>query len=198
MQMVSMSLFWIFSTSALERKARSQGTSRSRSWATKLLISPVASAMVSFLDVVCREQKKWSVIIGSMCARLSSSLADTNVVGGNISFASPSPLSNSVRDPGKFSHSRRVGERIIHSTRSWSVRLSDVPVLRQRFRSCWGTSGGESSDERRDFLVMAALNVSDDDLGEMLSYTYNIWVMNRSRAVPLISGAVLWLCLVSG
>lgn len=102
----------------------------------KLLTKPVASAMLSFLELVCSEQKNDCRNIGSMCARLSDSLADRNVVGGNISFASPSPLSKKVRDSGALSHSRSLDDRIIHSTRSWSVRLRDVPMSRQRFRSC--------------------------------------------------------------
>ena len=134
--MLSRSFCWILPRSVVERKVRSHEMSRSRSWERKLLINPVALAVVSFLDVVCSEQKKCCEMIGSMCPRLSNSLADKNVVDENISFASPSPLSKRVRDLGEFSHSRSFGDCNIHLTRSWSVRLSDVPMLKQRFRSC--------------------------------------------------------------
>ena len=121
----------------------------------KLLSNPVAlSAGLSFLeeedDDVCREQKKYWRNTGSMWDRLSSSLAETNVVGESISFGSPSPLRRRVRESGELSHSRSLGDCIIHSTRSWSVRVSEAPILRQRFRSCWGIWWEIASAERRE------------------------------------------------
>ena len=131
----------------------------------KLLSSPVAlSAGFSFLedddDDVCREQKKYWRNTGSMWDRLSSSLAETNVVGENISFGSPSPLRRRVRELGELSHSRSLGDCIIHSTRSWSVRVSEAPMFRQRFRSCWGISWGIPNVRRREPWVMVAVIVN--------------------------------------
>ena len=148
----------------------------------KLLSSPVAlSAGMSFLedeeDDVCREQKKYWSNTGSMWARLSSSLADTNVVGENISFGSPSPLRRRVRELGELSHSRSLGDCIIHSTRSWSARVSEAPMFRQRFRSFWGISWEIASAETRESCVTVAVNVNDQCREEMFGLLTEFWVI---------------------
>ena len=190
-----MSLFcWILSTSVTERKERSQEStsSRRRSWEMKLLSSPVAlSAGLSFLeeeddDDVCREQKKYWRNTGSMWDRLSSSFADTNVVGENISFGSPSPLRRSVRELGEFSHPRSMGDCIIHSLRSWSVRESEGLMLRQRFRSCWGISWEIASAERREACVMIAVIVNvgyDEGVAEYTHMPSDCPIPSRDEAL---------------
>ena len=144
----------------------------------KLFSSPVAlSVGLSFLeedDDVCREQKKYWRNTGSMWERLSSSLADTNVVGENISFGSPSPLRRRVRELGELSHSRSLGDCIIHSTRSWSVRVSEAPMFRQRFRSCWGISWDIASAERRKPWVMVAVIVNVGYCAQVSGYTHTL------------------------
>ena len=133
---------------------------------------PVAlSAGLSFLrdDDVCSEQKKYWRNTGSMWDRLSSSFADTNVVGENISFGSPSPLRRRVRELGALSHSRRMGDCIIHSMRSWSVRVNEAPIFRQLFKSCWGISWEIASAERREAWVMVAVMIVNFGYDEEVS-----------------------------
>lgn len=168
----------------------------------KLFSNPVAlSAGLSFLkdDDVCSEQKKYWRNTGSMCDRLSSSFADTNVVGENISFGSPSPLRRRVRELGELSQSRRMGDCIIHSMRSWSVRVSEAPKFRQRFRSCWGNSWEIASAEKREACVMVAVIVNagyDEEVSEFTHMLSDCPVLARDE--PLRSeGVPRLLCFLS-
>ena len=126
-----------------------------------------------------------------MWDRLSSSLADTNVVGENMSFGSPSPLRRRVRELGELSHSRSLGDCIIHSTRSWSMRVSEAHMLRQRFRSCWGISCEIASAERREPWVMAAVIVNVGYHEEISGYPHMLlYCPVPSRDEPLRSEGV--------
>lgn len=148
---------------------------------------------------MCSEQKKCCDKIGCMWFRLSASLEAKKVVGENVSVASPSPLMRRVRDLGvKMSHSRSLGDCIIHSTRSWSVRLRDVPMLRQRFRSCWGMSGDVPSADRRVGWVTSALKFSGGDCEGGYGLAHLLWGdLTRLRVELLGCGTVIHLRLYS-
>jgi len=144
---------------------------------------PAAPALLA----LCREQKNFSVTIGSNISKDVSNFAAKNVVAENVSLPSTLPLIRSTLVPTSLSHLRSSADCIIHLARSGSVVLL---LTRQRRRSCSATSPKDPSNPSRCSLSTAITSQRVLYFHE-LRCLYNQWTWDTSKSRTSVAHQVV-------